>query len=505
MKVLFVFIDTRTSAGYATGLGISLISGHLKRHGNSTSLVYFRSAKDLGYLLEKVERENPRIVGYYSTSVNRGSVDAVSRSVRERFPRILQIYGGVHATLHPESLEVMNGLDALCAGHGEPVMRTLVRRLDSGQDITDIPGLWVRTGKAGRSGIVRNPPISPAPGDIDAPVFDNRLFLDELSRFPDFDRKSFPLELIFNRSCPFDCTFCCNSELRKVYRARLPVPPPEASIRALKAAVTETGLCRVVLHDDILTVNKAWFRDFIGRYAEEVCLPFVCNLRAGTFDADDLRRLKMAGLTSAWLGVESGNDEIRNNVMNKKLSRQAILDATELMHRHGIGINVQNIIGAPCETPARFLDTVRLNAKCWPVREYQLSFFYPYPGTGLHARAVKEGLLDESFDKFDREERIHPSLRLPGFSKEEQVFYFTHFRELIWYQHNRDLWPWLLVIPLNEQTSKLVVHLLRYSTAAARLGKSVVRRVVPGRVRQRTRALASAFRDALRSPHTPRR
>lgn len=68
-KVLFVQIDSQSSAGYRTGLGIASISGYLKRRGFETSLVYYKTQNDYDYFLNKMEEFKPQLVGFYSTSI----------------------------------------------------------------------------------------------------------------------------------------------------------------------------------------------------------------------------------------------------------------------------------------------------------------------------------------------------------------------------------------------------------------------------------------------------
>lgn len=458
MKVLFIYVDTQTSSWYQTGLGIASISGYLKTHGVKTELVYYRTDDDFNYAMEKIVEHSPDIVGFYSTSVNWQTVHILSREIRKQFPEILQIYGGVHATLVPEVLSQIESLDAICVGYGEVPMLELVEHVKNKKDIFNISGLWVRQRKGGIEKIIQNPPYFPSGNYDELLTFDYHLFLEELSRFQDFDLHSYRLEIIFNRNCPFHCSFCCNHKLQEIYSHRLFTPSPEASIKALKAALQSTHFKFVEIHDDILTLNKAWFYEFIKLYAREISIPFVCNLRADSFDEDDVKLLKEANIYAAWIGIESGNDYIRNKIMNKNVASEKILRAVELLHHYNIRVRIQNIIGVPGETPAHFIDTIRMNAKCWPGDVYLLSFFYPYPKTELYELCIREKLIKENYNIV--KERMHPVLNLPYFSEKKMLFYFHNFSDLIKYQHYRELWPHIFLIPLTDQTSRIIIWLI---------------------------------------------
>jgi anaerobic magnesium-protoporphyrin IX monomethyl ester cyclase len=471
MKVLFFYIDTQTSTGPSTGLGIALLSGYMKKHSVDTGLVYFRSQDDFKYAMDRIASEKPDIVGFSSMSVNWKTVAALSKDIRESFPNTFQIYGGIHATLVPGVLESIESLDAVCIGYGEKPLLELCNRLGQKGDISDIPGLWIRRRQGGSSEIIKNTYVFPDSDLQNDIAFDHGIFLNEVARFSDSNPNS-DLDVIFTRGCPFGCSFCCNAQLKKVNSGHIFRPSPDAAVEALKDALKKTGKKSITIHDDILTLNKNWLHQFTQRYAAEVNLPFTCNLRAGTFSEEDIKSLKKAGMSVVWLGVESGNDYIRNTVMNKQVTDEQILDAAALLHRYGIRIRTFNIIGVPCETPQRFIDTIRINARCWPVELAILTFFYPYPMTALHDLSIRESLVK---DDFQFAERMRPSLNLPGFPEEKMLAYFANFDNLIRYQRYRNRMPFVFLIPLNARTSFVIIRIIKSVAAVCRVARNARR------------------------------
>jgi radical SAM superfamily enzyme YgiQ (UPF0313 family) len=456
MKILFFYIDENSSSGYSVGLGIAAISGYLKRHEIQTELVYYKTADDYPYAIRKISDFSPSVIGFYSTSSGWPTVKYLSAQLRSFFPRIFQVYGGIHATLVPDVLQNTESLDAVCVGYGEEVLLELCKRIDQGGSFTGITGLWVRTGQLGDD-ILRTVPSFPKAEPDKFMQFDHELFLAELRRYRDFSSASYPLQIIFNRGCPFRCSFCSNHRLNSVLGNRLFVPSPEASIEAVKQGISETGLGCIEIHDDIFTLNKKWFRRFITQYARDIKLPFICNLRVGTFDEEDVRLLKDANIKIAWIGIESGNDHIRNEIMKKGISRTEILEAFELLRRYEVPFATQNIIGVPHETPEHFLDTIRLNAQLKPTKSF-LSVFHPYPGTPLYDMCLADSLIGESHETL--KERTDTILHMPNFPSEKIRFYFQHFNTLILYEQNRRNKPENYPLPLTDQNSLEIVKLL---------------------------------------------
>jgi anaerobic magnesium-protoporphyrin IX monomethyl ester cyclase len=459
--IVFVYNDVTAHTRYTCGLGVASIASHLARHGLTSELVYYRRESDLPYALDRVRRADPCLVGFYGPSSGFPALQRLSMAIRRQAPGLFQACGGPHVTLRPESLLETPSLDAVCIGYGERPLLELAQRLRAGRDLAGIEGFWVarRDGQIGAGATIERNPPSVAFGDADELLgFDHGLFLRELARFPDFSRERQRLEIIFARGCSYRCAFCSNVALRKVMGPHIPRPSVEASIRVVKESLAATGLTRVAFHDDNFTLDRKWFRSFVARYADEVRVPFSCNLRADGFDAQDARLLAEAGAERIYVGVESGNAHLRNAVMRKGVSDEAIVRGFKLLENAGIPAVSQNIIGTPGETPAMFLDTVRLNARV-ATRGAIISVFYPYPGTELAEYCDAHGLLSKRLR--GSRERNEDVLCTPQFPPARIGFYRRSFALLIRYERLHRAHPVLLPVPLTPRTAAPIVHAMR--------------------------------------------
>jgi len=62
----------------------------------------------------------------------------------------------------------------------------------------------------------------------------------------------------------------------------------------------------------------------------------LCNTRANLVTADQVRLLKAAGCHSVSMGIESGNDRIRNELLKRQMSQEQLLEAARLLREGGL-------------------------------------------------------------------------------------------------------------------------------------------------------------------------
>ena len=106
--------------------------------------------------------------------------------------------------------------------------------------------------------------------------------------------------------------------------------------------------------------------------------------------------LSDAGCAVAHFGVESGNERLRNQVLEKKVTDEHIVNAASLLRKHGIRIGTFNMLNLPGETLENGWETVMLNRR---IRAHDpwCSLVQPYPGTRLETRAREQNLLPDGF------------------------------------------------------------------------------------------------------------
>lgn len=428
MKVVFIYFDFMKGAGGKYYEGIASISAVLKENNHSTQLFHVTDYEDVGQFMEIYERlyADCDIAAFSATSNAFYYVPECAQAIKGRFEDVITICGGTHATLCPADVIRQEAIDIVCVGEGEYPMLELCDFLQAGDDITNIANLWVKKG----GDIFRNPP-RPVIADIDSlPMSDRDLFDFEHS----VDKQMKRISFMGSRGCPFNCTHCCNHALKQLCsdsRFYVRFKSVERLISEIKFCLAKyEGVEFVHFLDDILTLRPSWFRDFTKRYKEEIKFPYVCNSRFDLLNEETIDLLCESGCVHLHVGLESGDDYIRTEVLKRRQSRRQICEVSELCHKKGVKLYLYTMVGIPFETLSRALNTVKLTARLNP-SGYQMSIYYPYEKTHLYNLCEAKGFLTGNrLDSYFESDTV---LNLPNFRKEHILFAYHNFERFVSY------------------------------------------------------------------------
>lgn len=401
MRILFIVKKDIISIEY---VGLMLISAVLKRAGYTVRGV---AEQDYDRIASIVAEFQPDIIGFSMTTGRHPYNLGLVKRLKGDFS-FLSIFGGPHPTYFPEIIQ-KQGVDIVCVGEGEYPMLELAQCLTTGADYRHIPNLIVK-----RDGtIYENPP---------------RPFLQELDLLPFQDRELFgpPNYTVFtilaNRGCPYNCTYCFNHRHKKLANGKyIRQRSVENVIAEVKMLRDRYKAKRIEFHDDVFILDKKWLAQFAEQYPNEVGLPFLCNVRANLITRKIVALLKKAGCTNVVMGVETGNDYLREEVLNRRLSTETIIEAGRLFREYGIELLTQNIIALPGETIEMALDTVDVNIQIKP-QHMNLYFCQPYPGTELAQYSIEHGFFDANFDELSETYLARSSNNVPIKTPEVREF-----------------------------------------------------------------------------------
>lgn len=357
-------------------LGLLYLAASARAAGHEPSLAM---ARDPRKILPRVFDQKPDVVALTSTTGAHRSALAMAAAIRP-WQGGLIIMGGPHPTFFPEALE-HPALDAICRGEGEFSVAELLGRVDRGDDISNVPGLWVKSG--GKT--FRNDP-APLEADLDALPFPARDLADNADPF---FASSGMKRVMAGRGCPYDCTYCFNRSLKELTRGKGPyvrlrsVGNVIAEVKTLRAGGART----INFVDDTFGLKKGWALEFLGRYAREIGLPFIVNLRPERVDEEIVRALADAGCYCAQLGVESADAGLRAAVLGREMGDEVPKRAARLIKRAGIKLLTYNMAGLPGETLEQFEKTLEWNREM-DVDFPRVSIFQPYPRTELGDRIL---------------------------------------------------------------------------------------------------------------------
>lgn len=323
----------------------------------------------------------------------------------------LTLVGGAYPTFSPDEVIANDCVDIVCIGEGEKSIVELCDNLSKGKDISNIPNLWVKSEK----GIIKNPK-----GEIinldELPFLDFTIYEEQRFYRPNRGRlfKTLPIEI--SRGCPYNCTFCCASSYRNMYDNKyLRVKDVSRVIDELKHQKEKYSLDFVYFtSESFLSMPKKRLREFMEMY-KEIDLPFFFQTRPESISYDRLKMLDSFDFNLS-IGIESGNERIRQEVLNRKISNDTIIKATSILNELDIKYGTNNMIGLPGETRDDIFDTINLNREC-NSKDLNIFIFTPFRGTHLHKICVENGYIPANH--ISGEHSLMSSLKMPQISNKE--------------------------------------------------------------------------------------
>ncbi|MFH1968579.1 MAG: radical SAM protein [bacterium] len=216
--------------------------------------------------------------------------------------------------------------------------------------------------------------------------------------------------VMVSRGCPYACSYCCNSALHHLYKNELH-SDKYVRFRSPQKAVNELEhlknkyefLKNFAFDDDILPLNKNWFREFIKLYKEKVNVPYDCNIRPNLIDEEIVDLLQDSGCYQVRIGIETANEDMRKMLLKRNIDNEQLKKSFNLLKKSKIEIYTYNMVGLPGETPKMMYDTLELNynlkhkKKSIAMRN-QVTIFHPYKNTEIFDFCSKNGLIHNNCD-----------------------------------------------------------------------------------------------------------
>jgi radical SAM superfamily enzyme YgiQ (UPF0313 family) len=365
---------------------------------------------------EEVELYKPDLIAATSTSFEFDSMTDFILPTKERL-NIPVIFGGSHATVVPEEAILNPAVDYVCVGEGERPLLNLVRRLEMGEDTSEIPNILSK-GQAkihSRYPILHMDETPDADWDLINGIHRKRPFEGDLKEYGFFE---------MSRGCPRKCSYCINSKLHEMES------PGGIKPGQYRFFSSEEAISRIVrkkerygfdhihfIDENLAALPQSRLEEVAGLFREKVGVGFFTQSRPEQFIRKSRKAKIIAemGCKMVAMGMESGNEWLRKNVLNRPMKDGVIEEAAESLREAGIKIAGYYIIGFPEETREMIRETIELHKRVRPDR-FSVRFLHPFPGTKIREYCVKKGYLDRDFESRNRDASFFkdPVLNLPS-------------------------------------------------------------------------------------------
>jgi len=348
---------------------------------------------------EEISLRKPKIVGISGpfTCQIENSIK-VSKIAKEVNPNIWTIIGGPHVTLVPKDfLEEVKNVDIAVIGEGEYAMLDVAQAFEGKKKLNDIKGIAYRKNNS----VVVNSPRSFIE-DLDTlpfPAYD-LVDMEQYLNPKKIGYRSFQnraISMITSRGCPFNCCFCAvHLHMGKGFRAH----SAEYVLNHIQYVVDKFKVKNIFFEDDNLTLDIKRFEEICDGIIErkiKIGWETPNGVRADCLNLELLKKMKQSGAKSIFVGVESGDQQILDNVICKSLDLKRVVEFAKNAKQIGLKTGAFYIIGFPGETKNNMQRTVDFALELKRKYDVGMHLFMATPscGTKLYDECKEKGYIQQ--------------------------------------------------------------------------------------------------------------
>ncbi len=384
-------IDVRSSPS----LGLAYIAAVSEKQGDEVRILDMEVESTP--LRQVVKEHAPEVIGITANTIQIKATWRVAQELKEITGAPI-VLGGPHPTFLPAESVERPEVDIVVRSEGEMTWVDLCAHLESDEPLEGVQGISYQQNRE----VVHNPD-RPVVTDVDSLPFPAyHLFkMDYYTNLqPTLDHiEGGSYSILTSRGCPYRCTYC-SQILPRRWRAR----SPENVVTEWSWLVKDLGAKEIGVLDDSFNIDRervlAICDLIIGEGLNHVPWIMINGIRANLVDEELLGRMREAGCIRTAFGVESGNQQILDTVIDKHLTLDQVRAAFKAAKAVGMETIGFFIIGLPGETEETMEDTIRFAIELDPVVA-NFSMATPFPGTEMYNQVLDNGrLLVEDWDDF---------------------------------------------------------------------------------------------------------
>lgn len=319
----------------------------------------------------------------------RGAADEV---VRRRFPQAKIVLGGEHVSSMAEFSLATSDADIVVMGEGEETVVELVKALQAGSDLAQLPGVAWREG-----GVVRVNARRARRAEVDAIAWpawerfdlkayhDNRYYGGIYSRY-------LTVPILATRGCPYQCTYCSAPNM---WTPRWIPRDPAKVADELQFYVERYGARNFPFQDLTAIVKKEWIKDFCNEIINrklDISWQMPSGTRSEAIDDEVAVLLKKSGMISMAYAPESGSEETRKFI-KKKMHTQTLMNSIHSAVKAELNVAAFIVLGFPHdneESARQSQEFVRQLAQ-EGIEDISVAFYMALPGTELFHSLYRNG------------------------------------------------------------------------------------------------------------------
>ena len=342
------------------------------------------------------------LVANIATPTFKSDMEAMAKA-KQLFPNIKTIIKGAPFLTYNTNVVYENPfIDYVIIGEPELTLKEILEGIPN----ENIKGICYLENMQG----VKNEP-RPFNENLDDLPFPARHLVDNtIYKRPDNGKVQAVIKV--SRGCPFHCFFCLATP---VSGAKVRTRSAENIIAEISECIEKYNIRNFLFWSDIFNLDRAWTINLCEKIiASGLNFTWSANTRANTIDDEMASLMYKAGCRLVSIGVESGSQEILDNI-GKKITLDEIRNTVKVIKKNKIKIYNYFVIGLPWETEKTVEETIKFAIE---LDSNFISFYTatPLPGTRFFAYAMMNKLIDGQLN-FDSAYYV-PTIRAHKLSKE---------------------------------------------------------------------------------------
>ncbi|MCG2660975.1 MAG: cobalamin-dependent protein [Kiritimatiellae bacterium] len=386
-------------------------------------------------MLEQVAAYQPEVIGL-SCMFSRKKADflACATWIKKRFPGVVMVGGGTYPSLFPEETMRSGFFDYVILGEGEQSFVALLNALRGPKrSFESLDGLAFY----GRNHEIVVTPKTAFIEDLDRVPFPARDLID----YEAYATRKTVLHglglrrsasILTSRSCPNRCSFC---SMFKMHGPKWRGRSASNVVNEMVELVQKYRVQDLFVMDDNFTFDRDRVLDICrGIKASGIRIRWNTpnGIAINTLDRELLTEMKSSGCRGICIAIESGDEELRNVTIGKRLKNDKIDAVVKLAAELKLFVIGFYIIGMPGETREKFDKTLEQITRL-PFNGVAAAFANPLPGTRLYQECLDNQWTILPHDELTDNLLYRPYIVTPDFSeselmRREKLFYRTFIR-----------------------------------------------------------------------------
>ncbi len=426
-----------------TPMGLAYLGAFLERENYDVSILdifsegYHNLKKQGDFVIcglddeeikKRIKEFKPDVAGVsciFSTQYK--NVQHTLKLIKEVDENITTLIGGSHPTYTLEETLNNNFLDFTIIGEGELPTLQLLNALNNKKDLSTIGGLAYRKGN---KKLINNK-LQYMENLNDLPLPARHLLNMEQYFKINMPQNPYPLgkrvtQIITSRGCSAKCIFCTTTNFwGNRYRGR----SAENVVDEIRKLKKEYDIDEFQITDDNITLNKKRVMKILYGIKDlglKWCVPQ--GVAVWALDNELLEKMKESGCYQLTFAIESGNQNVLNNIVKKPLRLKRVKPLVKKAQELDIQVHAFAICGLPGETIEQMHQTYDFVKDC---NFDSASFFVATPLVGSELLKIcnEKGYLREGIQPNEQLYKIG-NITTPDFEARQVQELTEHFSRL---------------------------------------------------------------------------